>query len=200
MTLKASEIKQKLRDGFSEEVKKAMNQARKIIYKELWRENPEKDALINTPLDTSIIVSNGRVSFDNRKTFIHRSEENLIRENLDIYEKKVLDFMVEREFSNLPNFIMKDIVDDYQVNEGGAEKTRVEEDFNDIANELKGILKNIPNDTKKNMVETMTILMELETINEQIDLLREMGGNSKKILSLLEQKHALIKELKKYTD
>lgn len=76
-----------------------------------------------------------------------------------------------------------------------AEESRVDDDTK-LLNSLLGILDHVPDYVQKNIFHSTTLLSELKIIDEQIALLKEIGGNKDKLLALLEEKHKVLKELK----
>ena len=183
-----------LGETISNDVKKEMEMLKETVYKDLWQENTKKDTIIKTPLDTSIVISRGRISFDGGKTYIHRSEEKLIKENLDKLEKGVVNYVIS-ELASESDSEFDNNKGTQEYKKSREEKVRVDDDT-ELLNNLLGILDHVPDYIQKNIFHSTTLLSELKIIDEQIALLKEIGGNKEKILALLEEKHKVLKELK----
>lgn len=157
-----------------------------FIYKKLWADIEEgKESVLELPYNKNIIILNGKISFDNKKTFLHRSEEKLIAQAFEDLQK------------SSANSLVKEICDEHQKNLNRVEKARVEKVIDKHSSEsnlLNELSKS--DDDKEDIVKYLTLTLELEVIDEQIELLKEIGGNKEKLLSLLEEKHKLIKNFR----
>ena len=155
------------------------------VYKRLWNGEPDATYVIESPLKNSIMIEDGRISFDSGKTFIHRSEEKLIKDNIDKLEKDIIDFVCEDVISTA-NVEISKIKDEDRV-----EKKR--EDKEDIVDDVLDELRKLP--ISEDSLKKFALLQELSVIDEQIDILKEMEGSKDKLLALLEEKHKIIKKL-----
>ena len=183
-----------LGETISNDVKEEMDKLKSAVYKSLWQENAKSDTVVQTPFDDSIIVSKRRISFDSGKTYIHRSEEKLIKEKLDRLEKDVVNHVIS-ELASEEASDFDDNKENQECKKGRVEEARVDDDTK-LLNSLLGILDHVPDYIQKNIFHSTTLLSELKIIDEQIALLREIGGNKEKLLGLLEEKHKVLKELK----
>ena len=198
---KAELVEKILGETISNDIKGEMDKLKSEVYKNLWKENSKSGLEIETPFNHKIIVSKGRISFDSGKTYIHRSEEKLIKEKLDKLEKDVVKHIISDLTDELDSELEKRKNDKKsRVEKTRAEKTRADEsrvdDDTKLLNSLLGILDHVPDYVQKNIFHSTTLLSELKIIDEQIALLREIGGNKDKLLALLEEKHKVLKELK----
>lgn len=191
---KAELVEKILGETISNDVKEEMDKLKSAVYKSLWQENAKSDTVVQTPFDDSIIVSKGRISFDSGKTYIHRSEEKLIKEKLDRLEKDVVNHVISELVSEEASDF-DDNKENQECKKGRVEESRVDDDTK-LLNSLLGILDHVPDYIQKNIFHSTTLLSELKIIDEQIALLREIGGNKEKLLGLLEEKHKVLKELK----
>lgn len=193
---KAELVEKILGETISNDVKGEMDKLKSEVYKNLWKENSKSGLEIETPFNHKIIVSKGRISFDGGKTYIHRSEEKLIKEKLDKLEKDVVKHIISDLTDELDSELEKRKNDKKsRVEKTRAEESRVDDDTK-LLNSLLGILDHVPDYVQKNIFHSTTLLSELKIIDEQIALLREIGGNKDKLLALLEEKHKVLKELK----
>lgn len=193
---KAELVEKILGETISNDIKGEMDKLKSEVYKNLWKENPKSGLEIETPFNHKIIVSKGRISFDGGKTYIHRSEEKLIKEKLDKLEKDVVKHIISDLTDELDSELEKRKNDKKsRVEKTRAEESRVDDDTK-LLNSLLGILDHVPDYVQKNIFHSTTLLSELKIIDEQIALLREIGGNKDKLLALLEEKHKVLKELK----
>ena len=85
----------RLRERVTKDVSNEMEELNLKVYKRLWNGDPDIGYVIESPLKDSIMIEDGRISFDSGKTFIHRSEEKLIKDNIDKLEKDIIDFICE---------------------------------------------------------------------------------------------------------
>lgn len=193
---KAELVEKILGETISNDIKGEMDKLKSEVYKNLWKENSKSGLEIETPFNHKIIVSKGRISFDGGKTYIHRSEEKLIKEKLDKLEKDVVKHIISDLTDELDSELEKRKNDKKsRVEKTRAEESRVDDDTK-LLNSLLGILDHVPDYVQKNIFHSTTLLSELKIIDAQIALLREIGGNKDKLLALLEEKHKLLKELK----
>ena len=193
---KAELVEKILGETISNDIKGEMDKLKSEVYKNLWKENPKSGLEIKTPFNHKIIVSKGRISFDGGKTYIHRSEEKLIKEKLDKLEKDVVKYIISDLTDELDSELEKRKNDKKsRVEKTRAEESRVDDDTK-LLNSLLGILDHVPDYVQKNIFHSTTLLSELKIIDEQIALLKEIGGNKDKLLALLEEKHKVLKELK----
>ena len=155
------------------------------VYKRLWNGDPDTGYVIESPLEDSIMIENGRISFDSGKTFIHRSEEKLIKDNIDKLEKDIIDFVCEDVISTA-NIEISKVKDEDRV-----EKKR--EDKEDMLDDVLDELRKLP--ISEDSLKKFALIQELSVIDEQIDILKEMEGSRDKLLALLEEKHKIIKKL-----
>lgn len=193
---KAELVEKILGETISNDIKGEMDKLKSEVYKNLWKENSKSGLEIETPFNHKIIVSKGRISFDGGKTYIHRSEEKLIKEKLDKLEKDVVKHIISDLTDELDSELEKRKNDKKsRVEKTRAEESRVDDDTK-LLNSLLGILDHVPDYVQKNIFHSTTLLSELKIIDEQIALLKEIGGNKDKLLALLEEKHKVLKELK----
>lgn len=193
---KAELVEKILGETISNDIKGEMDKLKSEVYKNLWKENSKSGLEIETPFNHKIIVSKGRISFDGGKTYIHRSEEKLIKEKLDKLEKDVVKHIISDLTDELDSELEKRKNDKKsRVEKTRAEESRVDDDTK-LLNSLLGILDHVPDYVQKNIFHSTTLLSELKIIDAQIALLREIGGNKDKLLALLEEKHKVLKELK----
>lgn len=193
---KAELVEKILGETISNDIKGEMDKLKSEVYKNLWKENSKSGLEIETPFNHKIIVSKGRISFDSGKTYIHRSEEKLIKEKLDKLEKDVAKHIISDLTDELDSELEKRKNDKKsRVEKTRAEESRVDDDTK-LLNSLLGILDHVPDYVQKNIFHSTTLLSELKIIDEQIALLKEIGGNKDKLLALLEEKHKVLKELK----
>ena len=175
----------RLRERVTKDVSNEMEELNLEVYKRLWNGEPDATYVIESPLKDSIMIEDGRISFDSGKTFIHRSEEKLIKDNIDKLEKDIIDFVCEDVISTA-NVEISKIKDEDRV-----EKKR--EDKEDIIDDVLDELRKLP--ISEDSLKKFALLQELSVIDEQIDILKEMEGSKDRILSLLEEKHKIIKKL-----
>lgn len=193
---KAELVEKILGETISNDIKGEMDKLKSEVYKNLWKENSKSGLEIETPFNHKIIVSKGRISFDGGKTYIHRSEEKLIKEKLDKLEKDVVKHIISDLTDELDSELEKRKNDKKsRVEKTRAEESRVDDDTK-LLNSLLGILDHVPDYVQKNIFHSTTLLSELKVIDEQIALLKEIGGNKDKLLALFEEKHKVLKELK----
>lgn len=193
---KAELVEKILGETISNDIKGEMDKLKSEVYKNLWKENSKSGLEIETPFNHKIIVSKGRISFDGGKTYIHRSEEKLIKEKLDKLEKDVVKHIISDLTDELDSELEKRKNDKKsRVEKTRADESRVDDDTK-LLNSLLGILDHVPDYVQKNIFHSTTLLSELKIIDEQIALLKEIGGNKDKLLALLEEKHKVLKELK----
>lgn len=175
----------RLRERVTKDVSNEMEELNLKVYKRLWNGEPDATYVIESPLKNSIMIEDGRISFDSGKTFIHRSEEKLIKDNIDKLEKDIIDFICEDVISTA-NVEISKIKDEDRV-----EKKR--EDKEDIVDDVLDELRKLP--ISEDSLKKFALLQELSVIDEQIDILKEMEGSMDKLLTLLEEKHKIIKKL-----
>ena len=175
----------RLRERVTKDVSNEMEELNLKVYKRLWNGEPDATYVIESPLKNSIMIEDGRISFDSGKTFIHRSEEKLIKDNIDKLEKDIIDFICEDVISTA-NVEISKIKDEDRV-----EKKR--EDKEDIVDDVLDELRKLP--ISEDSLKKFALLQELSVIDEQIDILKEMEGSKDKLLALLEEKHKIIKKL-----
>ena len=175
----------RLRERVTKDVSNEMEELNLEVYKRLWNGEPDATYVIESPLKDSIMIEDGRISFDSGKTFIHRSEEKLIKDNIDKLEKDIIDFICEDVISTA-NVEISKIKD-----EDSVEKKR--EDKEDMVDDVLDELRKLP--ISEDSLKKFALLQELSVIDEQIDILKEMEGGRDRILSLLEEKHKIIKKL-----
>ena len=175
----------RLRERVTKDVSNEMEELNLKVYKRLWNGDPDIGYVIESPLKDSIMIEDGRISFDSGKTFIHRSEEKLIKDNIDKLEKDIIDFICEDVISTA-NVEISKIKDEDRV-----EKKR--EDKEDIVDDVLDELRKLP--ISEDSLKKFALLQELSVIDEQIDILKEMEGSKDKLLALLEEKHKIIKKL-----
>ena len=175
----------RLRERVTKDVSNEMEELNLKVYKRLWNGEPDATYVIESPLKDSIMIEDGRISFDSGKTFIHRSEEKLIKDNIDKLEKDIIDFVCEDVISTA-NVEISKIKDEDRV-----EKKR--EDKEDIIDDVLDELRKLP--ISEDSLKKFALLQELSVIDEQIDILKEMEGSKDKLLALLEEKHKIIKKL-----
>ena len=108
--------KKRLRERVTKDVGNEMEELNLEVYKRLWNGEPDATYVIESPLKDLIMIEDGRISFDSGKTFIHRSEEKLIKDNIDKLEKDIIDFICEDVISTanveISKIKDKDRVDD----------------------------------------------------------------------------------------
>lgn len=184
-SLALSIAKKRLRERVTKDVRNEMEELNLEVYKRLWNGEPDATYIIESPLKDSIMIEDGRISFDSGKTFIHRSEEKLIKDNIDKLEKDIIDFICEDVISTA-NVEISKIKD-----EDSIEKKR--EDKEDMIDDVLDELRKLP--ISEDSLKKFALLQELSVIDEQIDILKEMEGSKDRILSLLEEKHKIIKKL-----
>ena len=184
-SLALSIAKKRLRERVTKDVSNEMEELNLKVYKRLWNGEPDATYVIESPLKNSIMIEDGRISFDSGKTFIHRSEEKLIKDNIDKLEKDIIDFVCEDVISTA-NVEISKIKDEDRV-----EKKR--EDKEDIIDDVLDELRKLP--ISEDSLKKFALLQELSVIDEQIDILKEMEGGRDKLLALLEEKHKIIKKL-----
>jgi len=184
-SLALSIAKKRLRERVTKDVSNEMEELNLKVYKRLWNGDPDIGYVIESPLKDSIMIEDGRISFDSGKTFIHRSEEKLIKDNIDKLEKDIIDFICEDVISTA-NVEISKIKDEDRV-----EKKR--EDKEDIVDDVLDELRKLP--ISEDSLKKFDLLQELSVIDEQIDILKEMEGSKDKLLALLEEKHKIIKKL-----
>jgi len=184
-SLALSIAKKRLRERVTKDVSNEMEELNLKVYKRLWNGDPDIGYVIESPLKDSIMIEDGRISFDSGKTFIHRSEEKLIKDNIDKLEKDIIDFICEDVISTA-NVEISKIKDEDRV-----EKKR--EDKEDIVDDVLDELRKLP--ISEDSLKKFALLQELSVIDEQIDILKEMEGSKDKLLALLEEKHKIIKKL-----
>ena len=175
----------RLRERVTKDVSNEMEELNLKVYKRLWNGEPDATYVIESPLKNSIMIEDGRISFDSGKTFIHRSEEKLIKDNIDKLEKDIIDFICEDVISTA-NVEISKIKDEDRV-----EKKR--EDKEDIVDDVLDELRKLP--ISEDSLKKFALIQELSVIDEQIDILKEMEGSKDKLLALLEEKHKIIKKL-----
>ena len=175
----------RLRERVTKDVSNEMEELNLKVYKRLWNGEPDATYVIESPLKNSIMIEDGRISFDSGKTFIHRSEEKLIKDNIDKLEKDIIDFICEDVISTA-NVEISKIKDEDRV-----EKKR--EDKEDIIDDVLDELRKLP--ISEDSLKKFALIQELSVIDEQIDILKEMEGSRDKLLALLEEKHKIIKKL-----
>ena len=184
-SLALSIAKKRLRERVTKDVSNEMEELNLEVYKRLWNGEPDATYVIESPLKDSIMIEDGRISFDSGKTFIHRSEEKLIKDNIDKLEKDIIDFVCEDVISTA-NVEISKIKDEDRV-----EKKR--EDKEQIIDDVLDELRKLP--ISEDSLKKFALLQELSVIDEQIDILKEMEGSMDKLLTLLEEKHKIIKKL-----
>lgn len=184
-SLALSIAKKRLRERVTKDVSNEMEELNLEVYKRLWNGEPDATYVIESPLKDSIMIEDGRISFDSGKTFIHRSEEKLIKDNIDKLEKDIIDFVCEDVISTA-NVEISKIKDEDRV-----EKKR--EDKEDMLDDVLDELRKLP--ISEDSLKKFALLQELSVIDEQIDILKEMEGGRDKLLALLEEKHKIIKKL-----
>ena len=184
-SLALSIAKKRLRERVTKDVSNEMEELNIEVYKRLWNGKPDATYVIESPLEDSIMIEDGRISFDSGKTFIHRSEEKSIKDNIDKLEKDIIDFVCEDVISTA-NVEISKVKDEDRV-----EKKR--EDKEDIIDDILDELRKLP--MSEEGVKKFALLQELSVIDEQIEVLKEMGGSKDRILALLEEKHKIIKKL-----
>ena len=175
----------RLRERVTKDVSNEMEELNLKVYKRLWNGEPDATYVIESPLKDSIMIEDGRISFDSGKTFIHRSEEKLIKDNIDKLEKDIIDFVCEDVISTA-NVEISKIKDEDRV-----EKKR--EDKEDMLDDVLDELRKLP--ISEDSLKKFALIQELSVIDEQIDILKEMEGGRDKLLALLEEKHKIIKKL-----
>ena len=175
----------RLRERVTKDVSNEMEELNLKVYKRLWNGDPDIGYVIESPLKDSIMIEDGRISFDSGKTFIHRSEEKLIKDNIDKLEKDIIDFVCEDVISTA-NVEISKIKDEDRV-----EKKR--EDKEDMLDDVLDELRKLP--ISEDSLKKFALIQELSVIDEQIDILKEMEGSKDKLLTLLEEKHKIIKKL-----
>ena len=175
----------RLRERVTKDVSNEMEELNLEVYKRLWNGEPDATYVIESPLKDSIMIEDGRISFDSGKTFIHRSEEKLIKDNIDKLEKDIIDFVCEDVISTA-NVEISKIKDEDRV-----EKKR--EDKEDMLDDVLDELRKLP--ISEDSLKKFALIQELSVIDEQIDILKEMEGSKDKLLALLEEKHKIIKKL-----
>ena len=184
-SLALSIAKKRLRERVTKDVSNEMEELNLEVYKRLWNGDPDTGYVIESPLEDSIMIENGRISFDSGKTFIHRSEEKLIKDNIDKLEKDIIDFVCEDVISTA-NIEISKVKDEDRV-----EKKR--EDKEDMLDDVLDELRKLP--ISEDSLKKFALIQELSVIDEQIDILKEMEGSRDKLLALLEEKHKIIKKL-----
>lgn len=181
-------INKAFKEKVSNDMKELFEKLKSVTYKKLWSLDDSNTTVLEIVEGKEIHIANDRISFDNGKTFIHRSEEKIIKEKFEVYEKEVVDLIVNQITSESKELVRKI---------GRVEKARVEKVSDDsYVNDMLNSFKELSEDDQENAIEHIKIMLELNVINDQLELLKEIGGNKEKILSLLEQKHSLIKELR----
>lgn len=169
-----------LRKRIENDISQEFDSMQKVIYENLWNDSLKKKIVIETPVKDKIIIMDGEISFDNGKSFIERSDEKLIQENLKLYKEKIVD--------NVYNIAIEK---DKQINSRRNTGDSTEGEFMDKFFEL---LSELDDDDISDLSNKMKLVFELKSIDEQIELVKELG-DKKKLLSLLEEKHRLIKKL-----
>lgn len=174
-------IENQLKKRIEIDIKKEFDDMQEKAYKELWKDNSDKKCIIETPLKDKIIVMDGEISFNSGKSFINRSEEGLIKDNFNIYKKKIVDYVYDCTMDE---------------NDSVQRKSRnnITDSMDDLKSELFDLLRNLDDEDRADLTNKMGLVFELKSIDEQIELVKELG-DKKKLLSLLEEKHRLIKKL-----
>lgn len=178
----------RLRERVTKDVSNEMEELNLEVYKRLWNGEPDATYVIESPLKDSIMIEDGKISFDSGKTFIHRSEEKLIKDNIDKLEKDIIDFVCEDVISTA-NVEISKIKDEDRVEKKREDK----EDMVDMVDDVLDELRKLP--ISEDSLKKFALLQELSVIDEQIDILKEMEGSKDKLLALLEEKHKIIKKL-----
>ena len=175
----------------NEFIEKEFQKIKSFTYKKLWEHIEEgKMSVLELPFNKEIAILNGEISFDKGKTFIHRSEEKLIAKAFDELQKVSTECLLEDIYKE-----PKEILD--RVEKSGVEKgSDKNNSMTDLLDEFAETFERLSKDDKERIGEYATFMLELEVINEQIDLIREIGGSKEKLLSLLEEKHKLLKRFK----
>ena len=165
---KAELVEKILGETISNDIKGEMDKLKSEVYKNLWKENSKSGLEIETPFNHKIIVSKGRISFDGGKTYIHRSEEKLIKEKLDKLEKDVVKHIISDLTDELDSELEKRKNDKKsRVEKTRAEESRVDDDTK-LLNSLLGILDHVPDYVQKNIFHSTTLLSELKIHNKYI--------------------------------
>lgn len=173
------------KEKVTNDIKEVFEQLKAVAYKKLWTLNDLKTTVLEVVEGKEIHIANGKISFDNGKTFVHRSDEKVIKEKFESYEKEIVDFIVNEVISD--NKELREMLDRVEKTREG-EKSSIDNMFNSFAS--------LSEDEQENVIDHAKIMLEMKVIDEQLDLLKEIGGNKEKVLSLLEQKHSLVKELR----
>ena len=180
--IRKGELRKKLVNKFIEE---EFQKIKSLVYKKLWDDTkPRKEIVFELPFDKKIIILNDEISFNEGKTYFHRSDE-----------KDIIN-----AFDNLQSYNVKRLLEELPNEE--EELFRESENFNnnnndissdDLFNELIAVFDHLSNEQKGEIGIYITFALGLKSIVEQIELVKKMGGNEEKLLSLLEEKHELIK-------
>ena len=178
-------IDEMLKLKIAEDMKEFFEEIKSVSYKKLWDSNNQATNVLEILDNKEIHIVNGKISFDKGKTFTHRSEEKIIKEKFEEFEKEVIDFVYNKAISKSQK--RKEILDRIEKTREGEESS-IDAMFNSFAN--------LSEDEQENVIDHAKIMLEIKVIDEQLDLLKEIGGNKEKVLSLLEQKHSLVKELR----
>lgn len=179
-----------LRDIISKDIEKEFERFKSTVYKELWKEEYNVKTIIETPLETPVIISEDKISFNAGESYIHRSEEKVIKERLDKLKEEIVDHIFNEVISKESTQSLDGI------KESREEQTRVEVSEDDLLHAFLKDFSNLPTNDKIDFFNYACTFLELSVINDKIDILYEMDGSKDKILSLLEEKHTLLKELK----
>ena len=139
-----------LRKRVENSISQEFDSMQKLIYEKLWDDSLEKEIVIETPVKDKIIIMDGEISFDSGKSFIERSDEKLIQENLKLYKEKIVD--------NVYNTAIEDIEEDKQINSRGNTGDSTEGEFMDKFFEL---LNELDDDDKADLSNKMGLVFEL---------------------------------------
>ena len=120
------------------------------------------------------MIKDDEISFDDGKTFINRREEKEIISEFDRIEKEVIRLVLE-----MTEGCIEEISE-----ENSKDKTDNNFDFEAI----KSKLKDMTFDEMFYLAECLRCLSLLDVIEEQIKVLKEIGGDKEKLFELLEEK------------
>ena len=121
-----------------------------------------------------IVIKDDEISFDDGKTFINRREEKEIISEFDRIEKEVIRLVLE---------MAEECIEEISE-ENSKDKTDNNFDFEAIKSKLKDMTFN----EMFYLAECLRCISVLDVIEEQIEVLREIGGDKEKLFELLEEK------------
>lgn len=162
-----------------------LTEMKESIYKELWNDEHDDDTRVvfNTNYGGDIVISRGRISFDNGESFIPRNQEKLIAEKLNEFEVK----------------LTKKVLEEYDTEE--EKDSNAGDSFYDmeIDNKSDSLLDNLFEKLSLEDHLEMSLLVssyeQLKILNEQIELVKELKEDKQMLLNLLNEKRELMKSI-----